>query len=193
MSSNGLTVCKSTEFSILASAGLFCLLHKGAVECSSLPCKRAILLVCKFKLAFDSHITGTVPVRTKVLSEILYGIHIVITYHEPSLGRLHITKLTGEPHIAVFSNCGNCILLCSSHIERAPVDTVVVTLLSEDILLDARSLEIYKTVLRVCVRHGGLVTENVYSPGRCSLKDYLHIVFLSVKGLHLVRHIVYRA
>ena len=80
------------------------LLHKGVVKLGCLLCKLAVLLVCKFELALDGHITSAVPIRTEVLAEVLYRVKVIVSDHELTLCILHVTKIAGKAHEAVLCN-----------------------------------------------------------------------------------------
>ena len=92
MSSQCLTIGQRTKFGILTSAYFSSFFHQVSIECSTFIHHCIIFLISFRKLRLNGFVSIAVPVRTKIFTEILNRVQVIVTQQQVSFRFLRFTQ-----------------------------------------------------------------------------------------------------
>ena len=157
MCSQCLTISQCTKFGIFTSTGSSSFFHQLLVESSAVLHLCLVFFLCFLELGNNRFITLTIPVRTQVITKVLDRINIIISDQQVAISFLCFAQWTYQSQfiitvcgrsfqfigyevlaqLSAVTDCRCAVFLFSCQIEMSPVDTNIITLFLQNLLIAA--------------------------------------------------------
>ena len=106
--SDCLAISQCTEFGILTSAYFSSFFHQVSIECSTFIHHCIIFLISFRKLRLNGFVSIAVPVRTKIFTEILNRVQVIVTQQQVSFRFLRFTQWANQCQLVTSIGLGWC-------------------------------------------------------------------------------------